>query len=55
MKVQIVIVDMKATRYLKKCALAGVAQWIEHIPENQRVAGSIPSQIICLGCVPGPQ
>ena len=24
--------------------LAGVAQWIEHKPENQRVAGSIPSQ-----------
>ena len=25
-------------------ALAGVAQWIEHQPANQRVAGSIPSQ-----------
>ena len=24
-------------------SLAGVAQWIEHRPENQRVAGSIPS------------
>ena len=24
-------------------ALAGVAQWIEHQPVNQRVAGSIPS------------
>ena len=36
-------------------ALAGVAQWIEHGPENQRVAGSIPSQGTCLGCGPGPQ
>ena len=25
-------------------ALGGVAQWIEHQPTNQRVAGSIPSQ-----------
>ena len=25
-------------------ALAGVAQWIEHQPANQKVAGSIPSQ-----------
>ena len=25
-------------------ALAGVAQWIEHRPVNQRVIGSIPSQ-----------
>ena len=39
----------------KKSALAGVAQWIEHQPANQRVAGSIPSQGTCLGCglVPG--
>ena len=36
-------------------ALAGVAQWIEHRPENQRVAGSSPSQGTCLGCRPGPQ
>ena len=36
-------------------ALAGVAQWIEHGPVNQRVAGSIPSQSTCLGCGPGPQ
>ena len=35
-------------------ALAGVAQWIECRPENQRVAGSIPSQGTCLGYhVPG--
>ena len=31
-------------------ALAGVAQWIECRPENQRVASSIPSQGTCLGC-----
>ena len=36
-------------------ALAGVAQWIEHQPADQRVAGSIPSQGTCLGCRPGPQ
>ena len=36
-------------------ALAGVAQWIEHWPVNQRVAGSIPSQDTWLGCRPGPQ
>ena len=36
-------------------ALAGVAQWIEHGPANQRVASSIPSQGTCLGCRPGPQ
>ena len=36
-------------------ALAGVAQWIERGPANQRVAGWIPSQGTCLGCRPGPQ
>ena len=30
--------------------LAGVAQWIEHRPANQRVTGWIPSQGTCLGC-----
>ena len=35
-------------------ALAGVAQWTECWPENQRVLGSIPSQGACLGCGPGP-
>ena len=34
---------------------AGVAQWIERQPANQRLAGSIPSQGMCLGCGPGPQ
>ena len=38
-----------------KLALAGVAQWIERGPENQRAAGSIPSQGICLDCGLGPQ
>ena len=36
-------------------ALAGVAQWIERWPVNERVAGWIPSQGTCLGCGPGPQ
>ena len=35
-------------------ALAGVAQCIECQPENQRIAGLIPSQGTCLGCGPGP-
>ena len=38
----------------QKNSLAGVAQWIEHQPVNQRVAGWIPSQGTCLGCRPGP-
>ena len=43
------------TVYIKaETALAGVAQWIEHRPVNQRVASSIPSQGTCLGCGPGP-
>ena len=33
--------------------LAGVAQWIECRPTNERVAGSIPSQGTLLGCGPG--
>ena len=35
-------------------ALAGVAQWIECQPANQKVEGSIPSQGTCLSCRPGP-
>ena len=31
------------------CSLATIAQWIEHGPAKQRVAGSIPSQGTCLG------
>ena len=33
-----------------KLSLAGVAQWIEHWPVNQRVTDLIPSQGTCLGC-----
>ena len=33
--------------------MAGVAQWIELQPVNQKVASSIPSQGTCLGCGPG--
>ena len=36
-------------------ARASVTQWIEHGPENQRVASSIPNQGTCLGCWPDPQ
>ena len=38
-----------------KWALAGVAQWIEYWPVNQRVTGLIPSKGTCLGCRTGPQ
>ena len=34
-------------------ALAGVAQWVERWPMNQKAAHSIPSQGTCLGCGPG--
>ena len=50
--------DKPSTRHRVQntgCALASVAQWIQHRPVNQRVAGSIPSQGTCLGCRPGPQ
>ena len=36
-------------------ALAGVAPWTEHKPENQKVTGLIPGQGTCLGCRPGPR
>ena len=44
----------KEKKRKEKKALAGVAQWIEGWPANQRTAGSIPSQGTCLGCGPGP-
>ena len=49
--------DSTFKSFLKKCktALAGVAQWTEHQPVNQKVASSIPGQGTCLGCGPGPQ
>ena len=34
-------------------ALAGMAEWIEHQPANQKVTGSIPGQSTCLYCRPG--
>ena len=40
---------------IQTSALAGVAQWIECQPLNQRVANWIPSQGTSLGCRPGPQ
>ena len=33
-------------------ALAGVAQWIEHLPANQRVSGSIPIQRVSSSITP---
>ena len=36
-------------------APAGVAQWIEHGPTNQRVTGLIPSEGTYLGCRLSPQ
>ena len=47
---------METAKILKVIvALAGMAQWIECWPVNQRVSGSIPSQGTCLDCRPGPQ
>ena len=39
---------------LLKMALAGVAQWIERWPVNQKVAGLTPGQGTCPDCGPGP-
>ena len=39
----------------EKLVPAGVAQWIECWPENQKVAGLIPTQGPSLGCWPGLQ
>ena len=36
-------------------ALAGVAQWTERHPANQKVADLVSSQGTCPGCGPGPQ
>ena len=51
----ITFVCLKCSIKNLKIALAGVAQWIECWPSNQRVSGSILSQGTCLGCGPGPQ
>ena len=34
--------------------LAGMAQWVEHQPANQKVTSLILGQGSCLGCRPGP-
>ena len=45
----------KKIKKKNKALAAGVAQWIDCGPANQRVTGSIPSQGTCLGCRPGLQ
>ena len=47
---------MNITKQIKRhiTALAGVAQWIERGPANQRVAGFIPSQGTGWGYEPVP-
>ena len=40
---------------LPRPTLAGVAQWVECWPANQRVTSLILSQDTRLGCRPGPQ
>ena len=45
---------LKVLRFINVSALSGVAQWIECLPVNQRIAGSIPSQGTSLGCRSGP-
>ena len=49
------VVDTKKKTGKTLIALAGVAQWIEHQPVNQKVTGSIPSQGTCWCCRSGPQ
>ena len=51
------VVDSIKMQLIKNIAsaLAGVAQWIECQPVNQRVIGWIPSQGTFLTCEPGPQ
>ena len=47
-----------ANRHIKNAqssAVAGVAQWIECQPGNQKVASLNPSQGTYPGCQPGPQ
>ena len=50
-----VIVSTIKSKVKKRNTLAGMAQWIECWPANQRVAGLIPTQGKCLGCGPGSQ
>ena len=53
MKTVPIIADFEDKK--KPSAMAGMVPWTECRPENQRVAGSIPSQGTCLGFWPGPQ
>ena len=48
-------VQVKDLLKIKYLTLAGVVQWTECWPMNQRVSGSIPNQGTDLGCRPGPQ
>ena len=48
------VLDRASSYDLKMHMLAGMTQWIECQPANQRVAGSVPSQGTCLGFRPGP-
>ena len=45
--------EVKVNMKYSRIALAGVAQWVECQPVNQKVTGLIPSQSSCLGCGPG--
>ena len=49
------LIHSHQVKFRKFISPAGVAQWIEYGPTNQRVAGLIPSQGTCLGCGPGLQ
>ena len=49
-----VALNEKITTSRQTGALAGVAQWIECWPVNQKVSVSIPSQGTCLDCRPHP-
>ena len=48
-------ISLHSPMYNHSACLAGVAQWIECRPVNRQIAGSIPSQGMCLSCGPGPQ
>ena len=52
---ELLLIKVKLSIKQEQKALAGVAQWIECWPANQRVAGWSPSLGTCLGCGPGPQ
>ena len=47
--------NLVSTFIEEKVTLAGITQWMERGPANQRVPGLTPSQGTCLGCGPDPQ